>query len=128
MIISFNLCVILFALSLGISVALTIMGFVVIHDSIYGSVHVIIPIAMIVVGALSVTLMMTNWDGKELLGSQYDLPRMAESMNLEPQEVLSYNAEPYIQYMKFFNLEAYQYLVPEKPFMSEYLLESEVVS
>ena len=125
MIISFELCLILYALSLGFSIALIIMGFVMLCDR---SVYVIIPIAMIVVGALSVTLIIANSDGKKLFGFQYDLPRMAESMNLEPQEVLRDNSEPYIQYMKFFNLEAYQYLVPEKPVMSEYLLESEAVS
>lgn len=125
MIISFELCIILYALSLGFSIALIITGFVMLCDR---SVYVIIPIAMIVVGALSVTLIIANSDGKKLFGFQYDLSRMAESMNLEPKEVLRDNSEPYIQYVKFFNLEAYQYLVPEKPVMSEYLLESEAVS
>lgn len=124
MIISFELLVILFALSLSFSIALTIMGFVTLPDR---SVHVIIPIVMIAVGALSVILIVANSDEKKLRGSQYDLPRMAESMNLEPQEGRD-DVEPYIQYMKFFNLEAYQYLVPEEPVMSEYLLESEAVS
>lgn len=125
MIISFELWVILFALSLGFSIALTITGLVTLPDR---SVHVIIPIVMIAVGALSVTLIIANSGERKFRGSQYDLPRMAESMNLEPQEVLRDNAEPYIQYAKFFNLEAYQYLVPEEPVMSEYLLESEAVS
>ena len=126
MIISFNLCVILFALSLGFSIALTITGLVIVHDC--RSISVIIPIAMIAVGALSVMLIIANSNEKKLRGSQYDLPRIAESMNLEPREVLRDDAEPYIQYVKFFNLEAYQYLVPEEPVLSEYLLESEAVS
>ena len=131
MVVNYGLLMTLFCVSLSIGITLMIMGFAVgmcyvgTPGWVRGRKAKVLPWVTFIIGAILIIGIVSNVTFKKFREAEYDLPHMAEDLNLEPQELLVDDADSYITYMRLFDLEAYTYLVPEKPLMPEYLLETE---